>query len=133
MEPDGNCFFLCISDQLNHDNGAGHDFMCHQLINHIRRHGNKLKNFLLLDDDHKDITDLNNYIHNMGQNGTWGGHPKVYAVAWFYDIDITIYSPEYTNTGGFLVFKAGGPNGTCNTPNRIWNILYHGNNHFNSI
>ncbi len=28
MAPDGNCFFNCILDQLNHDNGAGHDFTC---------------------------------------------------------------------------------------------------------
>jgi hypothetical protein len=33
----------------------------------------------------------------------------------------------------FLVFKASGPKGTCNTPNKMWNISYHGNNHFNSI
>jgi hypothetical protein len=64
----------------------------------------------------------------MGQNGTWGGHPEVYKAAWFYDIIITIYSPEYTNTGGFLVFKVGGPNTTCNTPNAMLNISYHGNN-----
>jgi hypothetical protein len=69
----------------------------------------------------------------MGQNSTWGGHPEVYAADWFYDVNITIYSPEYTNTGGFLVFKAGGPKGICNTSNAMWNILYHGNNHFNSI
>jgi hypothetical protein len=133
IEPDGNCFFHCISDQLKHDNGAGQAFTHHQLTNHIRRHGDKFKNFLLLGDDHKDITNLNNYIHNMGQNSTWGGHPEVYAAAWFYDADIIIYSAEYTNTGGFLVFKAGGPNATCNTPNAMWNILYHSNNHFNSI
>jgi hypothetical protein len=60
-------------------------------------------------------------------------HGEVYAAAWFYDIDIMIYSPEYTDAGGFLLFKAGGPKGTCNTPNTIWNILYHGNNNFNSI
>jgi hypothetical protein len=92
MERDGNGFFCCISDQLNHDNGAGHDFMCHQLTNDIRRHGNKFKNFLFLGNDHEDITDLDNYIHNMGQNSTWGGHPEVYAAAWFYDVNITIYS-----------------------------------------
>ena len=69
----------------------------------------------------------------MGQNGTWGGHPEVYAAAWFYDVNITIYSLKYTNTGGFLVYKVGGPKGTCNTPNAMWNISYHGNNHFNSI
>jgi hypothetical protein len=133
MELDGNCFFCCISDQLNHDNGAGHNFTRHRLTNHIRRNGDEFKNFLLLGNDHKDITDLDNYIHNMGQNGTWGGHPEAYAAAWFYDVDITIYSPEYTNTGGFCVFKAGGPSGTCNTPHTMWNILCHSNNHFNSI
>jgi hypothetical protein len=81
IEPDDNCFFHCISDQLNHNNGAGHDFTHHQLTNHISRHGNEFKNFLLLGDDHKDISDLDNYIHNMGQNGTWGGHPEVCAAA----------------------------------------------------
>jgi hypothetical protein len=69
----------------------------------------------------------------MGQSGTWGGYLEVYAAAWFYDANIMIYSPGYTNTGGFLVFKAGGPKGACNTPNTMWNISYHGNNHFNSI
>jgi hypothetical protein len=71
----------------------------------------------------------------MGKNGTWGGHPDVYATAWFYDVYITIYSPspEYTNTGGFLVFKPGGPNGTCNTPTEMWNISYHSTTHFNRI
>ncbi len=133
MKPDGNCIFHCILDQLNHDNGAGYDFTRHQLTNHISRHGDKFKNFLPLCDDHKDITDRDNYIHNIGQNSTWGGCLEVYAAAWFYDVDIRIYSPEYTNTGGFLIFKAGGPKGTCNTPNTMWNILYHGNNHFNSI
>jgi hypothetical protein len=44
-----------------------------------------------------------------------------------------IYSLDYTNISGFLVFKAGGPNDTCITPNAMLNILYHGNNHFNSI
>jgi hypothetical protein len=67
MEPDGNCFFHCIFDQLNHDNGAGHDFTCHQVTNHISRHGDEFTNFLLLGDDHKDIIDLDNYIHNI-----WG-------------------------------------------------------------
>jgi hypothetical protein len=124
MEPDGNCFFHCISDQLIHDDGAGHDFTRYQLTNHIRRHGDKFKNLLLLGNDHKDIIDLHNCIHNMGQIGTWGGHPEIYAAAWYYDINITIYSPWYTNTGGFLVFKVGGPNGTYNTPNAMWNISY---------
>ncbi len=45
MELDGNCFFHCILDQLNHDNGAGHNFTRHKLTNHIIRHGNEFKIF----------------------------------------------------------------------------------------
>jgi hypothetical protein len=52
------------------NSGAGHVFRHHQLTNHIRRHGNEFKNFLLLGNDHEDITDLDSYIHNIGPNGT---------------------------------------------------------------
>jgi hypothetical protein len=95
MEPDGNCLFCSISDQLNHDNGSAHGFTCHQITNHICRHGNEFKDFLLLQDNHEDISDLDSYIHKMGQNGIWGGNPEVYTEAWFYGINITIYSQEY--------------------------------------
>ncbi len=68
MEPAGNCLFRGISDQLNHYNGSAHGFTRHQITNHICRHGNKFKDFLLLQDDHEDISDLDSYIHKMGQN-----------------------------------------------------------------
>ncbi len=112
MEPDGNCLFHSISDQLNHDNGSAHGFTHHQITNHIRRHGNEFKDFLFLQDDHEDISDLDSYIHKMGQNGVWGGNPEVYAAAWFYGLDITIYSQDYVNTDGILIIKADGPQGT---------------------
>ena len=35
MDPDGNCLFRSLLDQLNHDNGQAHDFTCHQITNHI--------------------------------------------------------------------------------------------------
>jgi hypothetical protein len=133
MEPDGNCLFRSVSDQLNHDNGSANGFTYHQITNHIRRHGNKFKDFLLLQDDHEDISDLDSYIHKMGQNGVWGGNPKVYAAAWFYGINITIYSQDYVNTDGVLIIKADGPQGTNDHSCVMWNISYHGNNHFNSI
>ncbi len=133
MELDGNCLFHSISDQLNHDNGAQHEFTRHQITNHINRNGEDFKHFLLLCDDHEDISNLDNYIHKMGQNGAWGGHPEVYAAAWCYGVDITIYSWEYAKTGGFLVLKGDGPNDKSNSIRPMWFLLYHGNNHFNSI
>jgi hypothetical protein len=76
MESDGNCLICIISDQLNHDNGYAHDFTCHQITNHICRHSDKFRDFLLLQDDHEGVSDLESYIHNMGQNGVWGATLK---------------------------------------------------------
>ncbi len=90
--PDGNCFFRCISDQLNQDEGARHEFTRHQITNHISRNGDAFKDFLLLQDDHEDVSDLDGYLQKMGKNGAWEGHPEVHAAAWFYGVDITIYT-----------------------------------------
>ncbi len=133
VSPDGNCLFHCISDQLNYDEGARHEFTRHQITNHISRNGDAFKNFLLLREDHEDISDLDSYIRKMKQDGAWGGHPEVYAAAWFYCVDITIYAKEYTSTGGYLVFKGDGPDADCNADHPMWFLLYHGNNHYNSI
>jgi hypothetical protein len=70
----------------------------------------------------------------MGQDSAWGGHPEVYAVAWFYGVDISIHAQEYVNTGGFLVFKRdGSKNNSSNPVCMMWTPSYHGNNQYNSI
>jgi hypothetical protein len=69
----------------------------------------------------------------MGQNIAWGGHPKVYAAAWCYGVDNTIYSQEYDKTGGFLIMKEDDPNDKSNLICPMWFLTYHGNNHYNSI
>jgi hypothetical protein len=45
VAPDGNCLFCCILDQFNHDGGARHEFMHHQITNHISRDGKAFKIF----------------------------------------------------------------------------------------
>ena len=69
IAPDGNCFFHCILDQLNHDEGARHEFTRHQITNHISRNGDAFKDFLLLQEDHEDVSDLDRYLQKMGKNG----------------------------------------------------------------
>ena len=59
MDPDGNCLFRSLSDTWLHPPPDHH---------HICRHSNKFKDFLLLQDTHEDISDLDIYIHKMGQN-----------------------------------------------------------------
>jgi hypothetical protein len=111
MANDGNCFFRSISDQLDHDHGAGHKYICYQIINHICRNGDKFKDILLMQDNDKEITNLDSYLHKMRQIGEWGRPLEVYVASWFYKVDITIYSKEYVGTGGLLIFKADNTNG----------------------
>ncbi len=75
MDPDGNCLFHSLLDQLNHDNRQAHDFTRHQITNHIQRHSDEFKDFLLLQDNHEDISDLNSYIHKNGAKWRMGGQP----------------------------------------------------------
>jgi hypothetical protein len=133
MENDGNCFFRFISDQLDHDHGAGHEYIRYQINNHICRNGDEFKDILSMQDDDKEITDLDSYLHKMRQNGEWGGPPEVYAASWFYKVDITIYSKEYVGTGGSLIFKADDTKGDSKKPLSMWHISYHDNNHYNSV
>jgi hypothetical protein len=86
-----------------------------------------------MQDNDEDITDLESYLHKMGQNGEWGGPPEVYAASWFYKVDISIYSKEYAGTGGSLIFKANGPKGNSKRPCPMWHISYHDNKHYNSV
>jgi hypothetical protein len=73
MDPDGNCLFRSLSDQLNHDNGQAHDFTRYQITNHIRRHSDEFKDFLiLLQDNHEDISDLDSYLDiPWGKTTNW--------------------------------------------------------------
>jgi hypothetical protein len=72
MDPDGNCLFRSLSGQLNQDNGQAHDFTRHQITNHIQRHSDKFKDFLLLQDNNEDISDLSSYIQKMVQKENGG-------------------------------------------------------------
>ena len=65
----GGHFSLSLLDQVNHNDGHAHDSTCHQITNHTRQHSDKFKDFLLLQDNHEDISDLESHIHKMGQNG----------------------------------------------------------------
>jgi hypothetical protein len=108
MELDSNCFYRSVSDQLFRDQGNGHVIVRHQINNHIRRNGEKFKHFLLLNDSNLELTDLGKYIERMGQDGAWAGHLEIDAAAMCYKVDVTIYSKDYTEIGGSLVFTDAG-------------------------
>ena len=80
-----------------------------------------------LQDNHEDISDLNSHIHKMGHNGKQGGNPELYAAAWFYGVNVTIFSQEYTNNNGMLVINADEHQETIDTARVMWTISFHGN------
>ena len=133
MVPDKNCFFHSLSDQLNHNNGQAHDFTRHQITNHIRRHSEEFNDFLLLQDNHEDISDPNSYIHKMGQNGEWGGNRELYAAAWFYGVNTTIYSQESINTNGMLISNADGHQRAIDSTHVTRTISFCDSNHYHNI
>ncbi len=133
MDLDGNCFYRAVLDQLFRDEGAGHVIVRHQINNHIRRNGEEFKNFLLLNNSNLELTDLENYVNRMGKDGAWAGHPEIYAAAWCYKVDITIYSKDYTVLKGSLVFKSAGTTEELACDWAMIHISYHNNNHFNSV
>jgi hypothetical protein len=69
----------------------------------------------------------------MGQDGAWAGHPEIYAAAWCYNVDITIYSKDYTALGGSLVFKSAGAKDEFASNRVMIYISYHNNSHFKSV
>jgi hypothetical protein len=133
MELDGNCFYRSVSDQLFRAKGAGHVIVRHQINNHIQRNREEFKNFFLLNDSNLELTDLGKYINQMGQDGAWAGHSKIYAAAWCYKADITIISKDYTVRGGSLVFKSAGMTDEFASSRAMIYTSYHNNNHFNSV
>jgi hypothetical protein len=73
------------------------------------------------------------YLFFQQKDGAWAGHPEIYADAWCYKVDITIYSKDYTTLGGSLVFKSAGTKEELACNRAMIHVSYHDNNHFNSV
>jgi hypothetical protein len=69
----------------------------------------------------------------MGQDGAWAGHPEIYAAAMCYKVDVTIYSRDYSEIGGSMVFTDAGATEEVLRDRPMIYISYHNNNHFNSV
>jgi len=87
----------------------------------------------LLNGSNLEITDLAKYIERMGQDGAWAGHPEIYAAAMCYKVDVTIYSKDYAEIGGSLVFMDAGATEKGGRDRPMIYISYHDNNHYNSV
>ena len=82
--------FRAISDQLYHDFGNNHVQVRHEICDFIAGHKEDFAVFLVLDDEdaasaeEEDARDFETYVHNMRQDGDWGGHLELVAAARMY-------------------------------------------------
>jgi len=90
IEADGNCLFRAISDQLYHDYGNNHAEIRMEICDYMTKYKEDFEVFLVLDDkdavedDGEDASDFETYMHNMRQDGDWGGHLELVAAARMY-------------------------------------------------
>ena len=69
----------------------------------------------------------------MGQDGAWAGQPEIYAAVMCYKVEVMIYSKDYAEMGGSLVFSDIGGTEDVVQDRPMIDISYHDNNHFNSV
>lgn len=89
MNPDGNCLFRALSDQLYGDLGNSHDIVRDDICNFMEANQDDFQVFLVLDDDdceeeEEDAKDFEGYMATMRQDGEWGGNLELVAAARLY-------------------------------------------------
>ena len=87
MDPDGNCLFRSLSDQLFGDYGKSHYIVRSSVCDFMEQNEDDFRLFLVFEDenddgqDEEDARDFEHYIGNMRRDGEWGGNLEVVAAA----------------------------------------------------
>ena len=90
MDPDGNCLFRSLSDQLFGDCGNAHFDVRSAVCDFMEKNEGDFRVFLVFEDeddedqDEEDARDFEHYIENMRREGEWGGNLEVVAAARLY-------------------------------------------------
>ena len=88
MNPDGNCLFRALSDQLYGDFGNSHADIRAEICDFMESNKQDFKDFVVVEDDsdeqEKDARDIEHYIEKMREDGEWGGDFEVTAAARLY-------------------------------------------------
>jgi len=76
--------FGSLSDQLYHDLGYMHGDVRHEVCDYIDAMREEFQNFLILEEDDEDVADFDSYVHNMREDGEWGGNVELVAASRLY-------------------------------------------------
>ena len=129
MDPDGNCLFSSISDQLYYDYGRAHADVRHEICDYLEGHESFFSLFLDLDDEEtkgEDASDFADYVKTMRQDGEWGGNLELVAAARLYRRRIRVFSSNLAAMN--IDYDSDKPPGGLELL-----VSYHDNDHYNSV
>ena len=129
MEPDGNCLFRSISDQLFFDHGQRHEDVRHDICDYLQGHESFFSMFLDLDDEAtkgEDAADFAEYVATMREDGEWGGNLELVAAARMYRRRIRVFSSNLAAMN--IDYDSDKPS---HGPELL--LSYHDNDHYNSV
>jgi len=119
VEGDGNCQFRSIADQLDGDENC-HTKYREMAVEYITK--NKEYFALFLPDDE----DIDEYIKDMSESGTWGGHFELVALSCVLNVKFCLYMKDSDP----VIIKSSEKDlkGV-----RIVHLAYHVDEHYSSI
>ena len=134
MSADGNCLFRSLYDQIYGDGGAMHDVVRREVCDYLSRNGEEFRDFLLMDDNDKDVSGVEGYVDRMREDGPWGGNVEVVVASRAYGRNIIVFSSEYSN-GALSIGREDDENDDDNNNGARGPLMlsYHGNDHYNSV
>ncbi|KAK5576510.1 hypothetical protein RB653_007654 [Dictyostelium firmibasis] len=117
---DGNCLFRSIADQLQ-DAPNEHRKYREAICKYIERNKDMFAPFI----DDEEFESFEEYIQEMREDATWGGHVEIQAASLAYNVNITIHQmdqPRWEITNHFPPEK-----------NKTIHLSYHNDEHYNSV
>jgi OTU domain-containing protein 3 len=127
MDPDGNCLFRALSDQLYRDFGNTHADIRSDICDYLEGFEDDFCHFLVLDEkEDEDAKSFEEYVSNMRQDGEWGGNLELVAAARLYCRNITVFA------AGLAAFAVG-PGDKIKPQGSPLLLSFHENEHYNSV
>ncbi|KAG5191127.1 hypothetical protein JKP88DRAFT_204997 [Tribonema minus] len=133
MEPDGNCLYRAVSDQI-YGNCDNHLYVRKACVDHMSAHRTRFGTFV--------AGDFAAYLRRARQPGVWGDDLEIRALEEVFDRPVRIYAAEdprarpmkmdfeHALEGGGEGGAGGGGGGRRVAP---ITLSYHGHSHYNSV
>lgn len=119
IEPDGNCLFGALGDQLR-GRDADHAQLRREVVDFVQAHPNDFAAFIEDDEPFED------YCQRLREDGTWAGNIELQAASLLYEVNISVHQAEQP-VWTIQNFEGKGQKA------RTIHLSYHNGDHYNSV